>query len=226
MKRFSLFFTSIVVCIFLINTTTATASTVNTTTSSETASSSTATEKTITMHVVCAYNHKISIPNLDIFLKEPSTGETISATTDAQGEITLSCMATGIYNVYVTDTYGNCASAESSIDITDNNATSMIIPVPLSKLQVTYQNTSPKNYQSPSYTISGAFDKSYKLSSLAAGTAITNESGFVINGTSYLVTAKSEKGIIEQHYFEIPFKVSNFCIQIYDRNASIFMKHA
>ncbi|WP_432718657.1 hypothetical protein [Pectinatus frisingensis] len=232
MKRKILF----LICVFMsflvssivlaaASTADADSSALTTTSSGSTTDNSATAEKKATFHVVCAYDHNTPITNLDIYFKNPSNGEMVSGTTDAQGNISFSEMNGGVYNVYMTDTYGNYVSAESSVSITTDEPEPLMVPVPLAKLQVIYQNSSLENYQEPSYTVSGTFDKIYKLAPLAAGTSVTNESGYVATGASYLVTVKSEKGIIGQSYFAIPSKTGNFYIQIYDRNLNIFMKN-
>ena len=193
------------------------------TSSGSTVNSATET-KTINFRVVCEYNRNIPISNLDISLIKTNDGEIISGKTDAQGNVAFSGMEAGTYNAYLTDTYGNSVSTDASITVTTNETVPVVLPMPLARLQIIYRNVSSKDYQAPSYGVSGTFGKTYQLNSIALGESLTSDAGYVANGASYLVSVKSEKGIMVQKYFLIPAKTGAFGISIYDRNLSIFMR--
>ncbi len=187
------------------------------------ATSTTAANKTVNLHIVSAYNRGMAIKGLDVSFENMDDGEEFSGTTDDQGNISLTDMSAGTYNVHVTDTYGNYTAGESSFSVSPDQTVPVNVPVPVAKIQVIYQNSSQKSYQEPSYTVSGVLEKTYKLSALAAGTNVTDEAGYIVNGASCLVTARSEVGIMAQHYFMIPMHSSKFYVRIHDRNRVVFI---
>ena len=183
---------------------------------SNTAHTETAIKAAVTLKAVEQYDPAIAISNTNILVHNTATDAEVSGTLDTNGQITLSQLPAGTYNIKLMDSYGDYVLAKTSFSITTGDDSTILVQAAISRLTIHYHNLSEKVSTAPSMTIAANTSKVFSLTQLPAGAAVTTPAGFIANGASCGVFAASRSGLPQQEFLTVPFKSSEFCIQIND----------
>jgi|GEM_PF-6812702 len=176
----------------------------------------TAIKAAVTLKAVEQYDPAIAISNTNILVHNTATDAEVSGTLDTNGQITLSQLPAGTYNIKLMDSYGDYVLAKTSFTITTGDDSTILVQAAISRLTIHYHNLSEKLSTAPSMTIAANTSKVFSLTQLPAGAAVTTPAGFIANGASCGVFAASRSGLPQQECLTVPFKSSEFCIQIND----------
>ena len=197
-----------------------TASEETSSTDSDSSQKETTATASATLRVVEQYNPAETINGLTVTLCSLDTGVETSGTLDKNGKATFNQLPSGIYNLKITDTYGNCILGSHSLEINENTNGTLLVPAALSHLKIVYNNTSAKT-SSPCCTVIGNIAQQYELSQVSSRDNAAADGGYIANGTSYSICANNGGALTAQRFLTIPLKRGEFCIRIVETDYCI-----